>query len=106
MIVFAGVLVFTENISRMQGVGFAIQLVLIAVYTLAKSFPKEFENGIGEGLFLVLLADVSGRQPLAKGLPSSDEGAGKDYGALAEAGALPDSAAGCKMRRGEGEAVY
>jgi len=103
MIVISGVFILSEVISRVQAVGFTIQLMLILVYTLAKSFPKEFENGIFEGLALVFFGDGSGRAAApAKGLadaaaagdPSSLKvPAGKDYGALAEAGALPDGSA-------------
>merc|ERR1719507_685319 len=49
-IVFLGIWLFSETIGNMQALGFSLQLGLILVYTLIKSFPDKFEDGIASGL--------------------------------------------------------
>mmetsp|Transcript_115491 Transcript_115491/g.331492 ORF Transcript_115491/g.331492 Transcript_115491/m.331492 type:complete len:390 (+) Transcript_115491:110-1279(+) len=87
MIVMSGVLLLREIISIMQAVGFALQLCLILVYTLAKTFPEQFENGIAPGLMAVLFESVHGKKlpptPVLASVPLRKPGGGcEDYGAL------------------------
>jgi len=82
MIVLSGVAFLSEVISIMQGVGFALQLAFILVYTLMKTFPAKFEHGIPQGIVAVLLGDALA----PKKLPTlAAPTLGKDYGALEEA---------------------
>merc|ERR1719401_300893 len=59
MIVIAGALFLSEHIASIQACGFAIQLIMIGLYSLVKTFPDKFENGIGHG-FALLFSDVCG----------------------------------------------
>ena len=76
MIVFAGVVVLSEVISGLQTFGFIMQLGLIMVYSLAKTFPDKFEPGIMTGLSWVFFG--TNPTPSAKALE-------KDYGSLESA---------------------
>jgi len=72
-ILLAGGVLLRELITLQQGVGFGLQLSLITVYSLAKTFPEKFECGLFGGLAAVL-----------GGNSSSDIGQekAKDYGAI------------------------
>lgn len=53
-IVLAGGLVFAEIITALQALGFFLQLCLICVWSLMKTFPETFEGGILVGLHRIL----------------------------------------------------
>jgi hypothetical protein len=76
MIVFAGVVLLSEVISGLQTFGFIMQLGLIMVYSLAKTFPDQFEPGIFTGLCWVFFGMTPA--PSAKALD-------KDYGSVESA---------------------
>mmetsp|Transcript_33860 Transcript_33860/g.97367 ORF Transcript_33860/g.97367 Transcript_33860/m.97367 type:complete len:403 (+) Transcript_33860:70-1278(+) len=77
MIVTSGVFLFREVISGMQAIGFSLQLLLILVYTLGKTFPDKFEQGVIPGLVAVLFDIKMSSAPV----PLKPA---KDYGALDE----------------------
>jgi len=79
-IVFAGVMLLSEAISGLQTFGFILQLCLISVYSLAKTFPEKFEHGILIGLSAVLLGTSHAAPSAAAKALAGD----KDYGATVE----------------------
>lgn len=50
MIVAAGGFLLNEYISTLQVIGFTLQLCFILLYTLVKTFPEKFEDGVLSGL--------------------------------------------------------
>eukprot|EP00747_Dinoflagellata_sp_TGD_P162876 gnl/TRDRNA2_/TRDRNA2_180991_c0_seq1.p1 gnl/TRDRNA2_/TRDRNA2_180991_c0~~gnl/TRDRNA2_/TRDRNA2_180991_c0_seq1.p1 ORF type:complete len:443 (+),score=83.03 gnl/TRDRNA2_/TRDRNA2_180991_c0_seq1:103-1431(+) len=54
MILIAGRIFYHEMISVLQYIGFTLQLLFILIWSLMKSFPHEFENGIIAGCATVL----------------------------------------------------
>lgn len=52
-VVLVNVLVCGERITQTQAIGFAMQLVLVWVWSKLKLFPQEFEHGIMAGLELL-----------------------------------------------------
>lgn len=69
-IVFSGVLVLHEAISRVQALGFCLQLSLIFLWTMLKTFPDKFEAGVLPGLLSMVFpskaaapASTAGLQP-------------------------------------------
>lgn len=54
MIVAAGGLLFREVVSTLQVIGFTLQLLFILVWSLTKTFPDRFENGLLVGLWGLL----------------------------------------------------
>lgn len=64
MIVFAGVVVLHEPISALQSVAFFAQLVLIWIWSAAKTFPDRFKGGIINGLLGLLNTVPAAEQKL------------------------------------------
>lgn len=87
MIVLSGVFVLSEVISPLQGVGFAMQLGLIFIYTLAKTFPNKFEHGMLHGIVALFLGENMYTAVLKNAACRGE----KDYGACEE-GALARTA--------------
>jgi len=52
-IVMVGFAIFGEEISVMQTFGFSLQLVAILIWSLMKTFPQYFEDGIPQGILRV-----------------------------------------------------
>jgi len=57
MIVAAGAFFFREVITIIQGFGFLLQLVAILVWSLIKTFPDRFEEGVAVGFGNMLMGD-------------------------------------------------
>mmetsp|Transcript_34979 Transcript_34979/g.74535 ORF Transcript_34979/g.74535 Transcript_34979/m.74535 type:complete len:381 (-) Transcript_34979:8-1150(-) len=87
-IVFAGVLCLRESISKLQAFGFALQLSLIFVWTLMKTYPESFEDGILPGLqtLLVRAPKLTTAPEVRSELVSSEARSGGSgaYGAMEE----------------------
>mmetsp|Transcript_52750 Transcript_52750/g.112883 ORF Transcript_52750/g.112883 Transcript_52750/m.112883 type:complete len:376 (+) Transcript_52750:69-1196(+) len=60
-IVLSGALVLSEEISKLQACGFALQLSAILVWSLMKSFPERFEEGLLQGLRSIASPQASSR---------------------------------------------
>jgi len=73
MIVCAGTMLFHEIVTALQVFGFGLQLCAIMVYSLMKTYPEEFEDGIVSGLLAVIFG---------YGEKTPREGVVADYGAL------------------------
>jgi len=77
-IVCASAVLIHEEISKMQIIGFSVQLIFILVWSLMKKYPAEFEDGAFEGLARVLLGKQS------KHATALEDGNQEDYGAVPE----------------------
>lgn len=77
MIVLSGVFILNEIVSGLQGVGFALQLGLILVYSLTQRFPDKFEHGLLFGLASLLFPGYY-TMPVKAGAHAQE----KDYGAF------------------------
>lgn len=63
MIVIAGALFFHENVSMMQTVGFSMQLCGVFTWSLVKTFPEKFKDGLLPGFASIFRAsDVAAAQ--------------------------------------------
>merc|ERR1711871_1486405 len=62
LIVLCGCLFLGEEISRCQGLGFALQLQGTLAWTVLKSYPEEFEAGMLEGLKTMSRRMIYGRE--------------------------------------------
>jgi len=82
MIVCSGVLLLSEVISGMQGIGFFLQLALILVYTMTKTFPEQFEDGVVSGFRAVFSGEAT-KQSAASKVKTAGPGE-RDYGAFEE----------------------
>lgn len=62
MIVLAGGVLFRETITAVQTVGFTMQLALIFVWSMIKTFPEAFEHGTIAGFWVLIVGpqDKSG----------------------------------------------
>jgi len=70
MIVFAGVILMHEEIGKLQTFGFCLQLCLIWLWSMMKTFPKEFEDGIFSGLSAVFFRASGGKASKAPPAPA------------------------------------
>jgi len=69
--VLGGVLVLQEAVTYMQFVGFTMQILIVFLWSMAKTFPVAFESGLTPGVFFLLsdkgpfrvLANSHGNQP-------------------------------------------
>lgn len=53
-IVALGFFLFAEDVSSLQMVGFSVQLLAIVTWSMMKSFPEQFQDGIFRGVWTVL----------------------------------------------------
>lgn len=75
MIVISAAVFLRETITPLQAVGFALQLGTITVYSLVKTFPDHFEQGVLQGLGAMLC----GRDPQAAKKAAQEA---RDYGSV------------------------
>jgi len=52
--VLGGVLALQEAVTYMQFVGFTLQILVVFLWSMAKTFPREFESGVTTGVFFLL----------------------------------------------------
>merc|ERR1712224_230364 len=52
--VLGGVLALRETVTGLQVLGFAVQLMVVFLWSMAKTFPCEFDNGLGNGVAFLL----------------------------------------------------
>jgi len=52
--VVIGVLVLKNVVTGMQGVGFILQILLVLVWSMMKTFPEKFKDGLLQGIVAVL----------------------------------------------------
>lgn len=91
-IVAVGAFVLAEEVSRLQLLGFGIQLLGIVTWSAMKSFPDHFKDGVVKGMCSVMLEGGGPKprlDPSTKGKvaepPRSFASAEKSYGTLEEA---------------------
>lgn len=92
MIVCSGVFIMKEIITTLQAVGFALQLGLICLYTMTKTFPDQFEKGMLHGIGAVLFGMDSASPPQKAAATKQTP---RDYGAFEEGEAPASSSKGC-----------
>lgn len=75
MIVASGILFMGHETSSKQVTGFTLQVVLILLWSLVKTFPKAFANGLFDGLRVVFLGKELDPPPLQQAVneASKDE---------------------------------
>lgn len=84
MIILSSVVFLREMISVMQFIGFGFQLSFILLYSLAKSFPDHFRDGLVSGFAILLSIRKPGTQESdSSSLKTPRQ---KDYGSLQETG--------------------
>lgn len=74
MIVIVGVIFMGHEISGQQASGFTLQVSLVLIWSLFKTFPQEFESGISGGLMLVLFGKIPGKEHLLEAEPKDLNG--------------------------------
>merc|ERR1719181_2145863 len=75
MIVLVGIIFMGHQISGLQASGFSLQVSLVFLWSLLKTFPREFETGISGGLMMVLFGRTppEEKQKLVEDAPGPDE---------------------------------
>lgn len=98
-IVFIGIAFMGHHLGAMQAIGFALQLILVFIWSMMKQFPQEFDDGMLNGLLFVF-AGARKQQEKAESYGSTwtaDEDAPSKTPAPAAEAMLPGTAPESKV---------
>lgn len=102
LIVLAGIMFMGHQTTRLQMLGFTLQVLLILLYSLTKIYPEEFEHGISGGLQILLSRIGFKTKKMAERVPmdyKSTERRG-DLLAKSESQSSPSSSAESQVKAG------